>query len=161
MIEEYIQNAITFYTRASGRVEQCLSTTPDERLHWSPSESARSPFAIAAHCGFAVSAMTKTLSGAVPPRDGVSTAHMDEWLREQESRVTTREQVIAALHEANSEHVAWLKSLTPEVVEGTANLGLGAMPMKLAVHIVAGHLHDHAAQMEYIQTIYGDREWRM
>ena len=161
MIEEYIQEAIGFYTQASVRLEKNLASTSEDRLHWSPSATARSPLAIAVHCGLAVKGMTKSLKGVEEPSPEMSPADMDNWLREQEKAVTTRDQALALLHEANDEHISWLRTITPDVLSGTTNLGFGPMPTKLVIHIVAGHLHDHAAQIEYIQTIYGDREWRM
>ncbi len=161
MIEEYIQEAIGFYTHASERVEKNLNTTVDDKLRWAPSPTSRSPLAIAVHCALAVKGMTRSLSGTEPTPSGMTTAQMDDWLRQQEEAVTTRKEALALLREASDEHISWLKAITPEVLDGTADLGFGPMPTKVVIHIVAGHLHDHAAQIEYIQSIYGDREWRM
>ena len=35
------------------------------------------------------------------------------------------------------------------------------VPMSAGVTFAAYHTHGHVAQMDYIQTIYGDQDWHM
>ena len=64
--------------------------------------------------------------------------------------------------EKNSkEFIEFLDGLSEEKLESTFETQMGSFPMMVAITFPADHLRSHAAQMEYIQTIYGDREMHM
>jgi hypothetical protein len=93
---------------------------------------------------------------AVPTRE-----EADEAFLAFEKGVTTREQALALLNTNSAAFVTWLDELTPERLATMVPLpfDLGEAPLEFMLGVPAWHTNDHAAQMEYIQTCYGDRTW--
>ena len=62
-----------------------------------------------------------------------------------------------------SAFLAWLDRVTPERLAAIVELpfGLGTAPAQSLMAAPASHTRFHAAQIEYIQTIYGDRDWHL
>lgn len=136
-----------------------LSTTPDERLNWSPSTTARTPLAIVAHAAFVVDCIRRTLDGdmfSIP-----TTAETDRSFREFERDFTTREHALELLEQNSAAYAAWLEALPPSRLNDIVKMpfSLGEVPMHLAVTLPAQHTRWHAAQLDYLQTIYGDHDW--
>lgn len=146
---------------AKQRLEKALSNVPDDRLNWSPSPTARSPLQVAAHAAYAVTNIQSQMSGT--PYHYPKTGEADDHFREMEQGFTSREQVTEYLNECCDGYVAWLDALTPDRWAGEWQLpfGLGTMPVSMALDIPAMHMEGHTAQIEYIQTIYGDRDWHL
>lgn len=82
-------------------------------------------------------------------------------MRAAEKEFTTRQQVLSLLEQTSAEYLAWLDTPTPEHLASTVHLPFGPMPMAAGITLPAQHLSGHVAQMDYIQTIYGDRDWHM
>jgi len=145
------------FTRAKDRLVRALETTPDDRINWSPSPTARTPLEVAAHAAVSISGIRSMLQGKPMPFSG--TAEMDSAFREKEKTLTSRTEVLALIEENSNKFLAWLDSLTPEQVAADIETPFGAFPMANAITFPADHTRGHVAQIEYIQTIYGDREW--
>lgn len=160
-LQERIEQAKAEFTHARHRLVKTLETTPDDRLNWSPSPTSRTPIQIAAHGAAAVGNMLGNMDGrtfAVP-----TTAEADRGFREWEQQFTDRDQVIELLDKNTAEYFAWLDGLTEERMAQPMVLpfGFGSMPVLAGIPFMALHLMTHVAQMEYIQTIYGDHDWHL
>lgn len=157
--QQIIEGAKAEFLRAKGRLATGLAATPDDKLRWSPSETARTPLDQVSHCAMSISGMQGWLDGQpFPFKDMVE---LDDWCRNAEKEITTRDQALELLETNSNGYIAWLDGLTDEKLAGTLKTGMGDFPMTTAITFMADHLRSHASQLEYIQTIYGDREMRM
>ena len=75
------------FLRAKERLARTLATTPDERINWSPSPTARTPIQQAAHCAQSISGIQGMLSGKPFPYTNM--AEFDAALRAGEKEFTT------------------------------------------------------------------------
>jgi hypothetical protein len=158
---DIIGDARAGFLRSKDSLRQALTATPDDRLNWSPAPTARTPIQQVAHSAQSIRCIHDFLDGR--PFPITNTKEADAFFRESESKFTTREQVLAHLEEASAAYVAWLDALTPERLAAMAELpfGMGQMPVAAGLGIPSDHTDWHRAQLEYMQTIYGDRDWGM
>ena len=154
-----IEKARADYKQATGRLAQLLAKTPDDRLNWSPSPSARTPIQLAAHSAEAIKNIQGFLEGH--PFEITDTAKADDFFRDWEKQFTTREQVVSLLEKTNARYLAFLDALTPDRLDTLVELpfGLGKAPLAIGLTFAPNHTQTHIAQLEYIQTIYGDHDW--
>lgn len=146
--------------RAKERLTQALATTPENRIGWSPSPTARTPLQLAGHAANAISGIQGMLTGQSFPFAGL--AEFDAFMRADEQKYTSREQVLALLEQTSIVYFAWLDTLTPEQISAMVQPPFGPLvPMAVAITFPTYHLNNHIAQMDYIQTIYGDHDWHM
>ena len=159
-MENSINQAKEEYFRAKGRMTHALATTPDDKINWSPSATARTPIQLVAHCANATSGIVGMLNGK--PFPFASLAEFDAAMRAEETKFTTREQVLERLEQTSAEYLAWLDTVTPEQIASTVHLPFGpSFPMAVALTFPEHHLSNHIPQMDYVQTIYGDHDWHM
>lgn len=146
---------------AKQRMEHAFANIPEDRLCWSPSPTARTPVQIVVHAADAVTNIQSQLNGT--PFHIPTTAEADAHFLHMEKEFSTREDALRLLDERCSGYVEWLDAMTPEIFNGTMPLpfGLGAMPVSMALDVPAGHMNGHTGQLEYIQTILGDRDWHL
>jgi hypothetical protein len=157
---DIISQAKAHFTVATEQIAHALATTPDERIHWSPSPTARTPLQQVAHAGMAIPGIQGMLEGKPFPYSSVS--ELDAVSRKAEKEFATREQVLSLLQQSKTEYLAWLDSVTPEMLSATLQLPFGtSMPMEVGIMIPSQHTLFHAAQINYIQTIYGDHDWHL
>jgi len=154
-----IEDAKAEYVRAQQRLEKCLATTPDERIHWAPSSTARTPLQIVAHAALSVSGIQGMLDGQPFPWTSIDEA--DKEFRRLDKQYETREKALALLSENSESYLRWLDSLTSDQIESTVRMGPGEFPMTSAVTFAADHMRSHASQIDYIQTVYGDMDWHL
>lgn len=157
--QEVIEHARTNFLQSKGLLFHALSTTPDDRLNWSPSPTARTPIQQAAHAAESLKGILEVLNGRTLPFQ--NTTEADKSFRERERQFTAREPVLGLLEENSAEYVQWLEALTPQDLNSTVELsfGLGTKCLTEALSFAPSHLGWHAAQINYIQTTYGDRDW--
>ena len=158
-MEDIISQAKAEFTRAKDRLAKDLATTPDDRINWSPSPSARTPIQQVAHVALSIPGIQRMLTGHMVDMSSIAT--LDAQWRAAEKAFTTREEVLTLLDKNSADYLAWLDTLTPEQIGSTLNLPMGAWPMAQAMTWVADHIRCHSSQIEYIQTIYGDFDWHM
>jgi len=158
-MENIIPEAKAELTRAKERAERALATTPDDKINWSPGPCARTPIQLVAHGAMGISGIQGMLVGKPFPYAGIVEA--DTAWRAAEKEFTNREQVLALLEQSSAEYLAWLDTLTAEQLASTLELPFGSFPMAAAITFAADHLRNHAAQIDYIQTVYGDQDWHM
>ena len=149
------------FLRAKGQICHALANTPDDRLNWSPSPTARTPLHQVVHAANSIEHIYKAMIGqrfAVP-----TPAEADAGFREVERGFTTREAALALLDAKSDAYIAFLDGMTSEQLDGMmkAPFGLGDVPVRIALSFPVEHTNWHVAQIDYIQTIYGDLDWHM
>ncbi len=159
-MEDIISQTKAEFIRAKERMAHALATTPDDRINWSPSPTSRTPLQLVAHGAASISGIQGMLDGKPFPFSGI--VEFDATMRTDEREYTSREQVLSLLEQNSAGYLAWLDALTPEHLASMVQLPFGpSVPMALAITFPAYHLQSHIAQMDYIQTIYGDHDWHM
>ena len=151
-----IEAAIAEYLRAKQRLLADLESTPEDRVSWAPSESSRTPIELVVHAAMGTEGMHGVLTGK--PFPFADMAELDAFSREKEKEFTTREQAIALLDQVSDAYVEWMATLTDEQLAENFSMGPMNAPFAYAITFCADHLRCHASQLEYLQTIYGDRE---
>ena len=93
---------------------------------------------------------------SVPTREEADVFH-----RNYESQFKTREQAIELMEANSAAYLDWLDTLTTDRFDEMVLLpfDLGSAPMRLVITFPALHTRMHHAQLDYIQTIYGDLDW--
>ncbi len=160
-MQDLIASARADFLQAKIALDHALATTPDDRLNWSPSPSARTPIAQVVHAAHSIDNISKMLWG--DPFTVPTTAAADAGFLEMERNVSSREKAAQLFDEKASAFVAWLDALIVErlVDEVVLPFGMGKAPVWLAITFPAKHTIWHVAQIEYIQTAYGDRDWHV
>lgn len=158
-MQQVIEDAKAEFLRAKSRLLKGLETTPDDKANWSPSPTSRTPLQLVGHCAASIPGIQGYLMGG--PFPFTDMAEMDRTLREEDKGYTSREQVKKSLTDHCDAYIVWLDTLTPEEVGSIKETLMGPQPMAQMVTWVADHLRSHAAQLDYIQTIYGDRKFYM
>jgi len=159
--KEAAEQARSAFMEAKDGLVQALATTPDDRVDWSPSATARSPLRVAGHAAIALGSMLGNLKGdtfAIPNSEGA-----ERFFRESDARFKSREEVLDLLDANSQAYLSWLDELTEERLNSPMELpfGMGTIPVSLGITFMALHLQWHTAQINYIQTIYGDHDWHL
>lgn len=157
-MEDAISQAKADYLRSKEYMVKALAATPDDRINWSPASTARTPVELVGHSAIVTDRIRQMIMGT--PLSFTTTAEIDARLREEDKAFTTREKALELLEKNSAAYLAWLDTLTPELMASSPELIFGPVPMTFAITLPAAHLRHHAAQLDYIQTIYGDRDWR-
>lgn len=157
-MEDIVSQTKAEYQRSRERLVKLLGVTPADKLNWSPSPQARTPIQLAAHSAMAVDGILQMLTGE-GSGEGI-VAEIDSYLRKEEQQYTTVEQVTAVLDKNSTAYLAFLDTLTPAQLSSTVSGFFGStFPMSEAITFPAHHMRGHIAQLEYVQTIYGDHDW--
>ena len=126
---------------ALNRTLATFDATPDEKLDYKPSETAKSIRELVAHAAegnfYVGSALGLTIE-----KDGPS----------------DREALIRRLTDTTEQVIAAIEGLTDEQVSGSIDFFGHPMPMTAFMLVDEYHISRHAGQIDYIQTIYGDLE---
>jgi hypothetical protein len=157
--EQIVEEAVAEFNRAKDRLLKDLATTPDDKLRWSPTSTARTPLMQVAHAGMSIDGILDMLNGK--PFDFENMPALDREWRAAEAKVATREEAIEILERSSERYIAWMRALSPEKVLSTIEMPFGAFPMVQVITWLADHVRNHCAQLEYIQTAYGDLTWHM
>lgn len=158
-MEQAANLAIQEAIQLNERLLRDLAKTSDDRLNWSPTPTARTPLQLVAHCAFSLGFILAMLNGT--PYHAKTTAEADAKFLEMEREVTTREQALSLWESHFHQYLSFLRSLQPDQMDTVVILPfeMGALPMHFMAGMGAIHTREHIAQLEYLQTIYGDREW--
>jgi uncharacterized protein YndB with AHSA1/START domain len=160
-LQDAIDQAKGSMLQAKAQLIHSLETTPDDRLNWSPSPTARTPLQTAAHAANSIKNIHGILDNRPFQADSVEEA--DKSFREWELQFTTREQVMELIEQNTGAYIAWLDALTEDHLNSMVEtpFGMGKVPVALGLTFPPGHTMGHVSQIEYIQTIYGDQDWHM
>jgi hypothetical protein len=153
-----VESVKSDFEQTTGRLLKNLAETPDEKLNWSPASSARTPLDLGFHCADIIGALHGSLAGlASMPQ--MTTEQIDQHCRAQEKTHGSKEDVIALIEKNSSAYVTWLEGLSDEKLAATWQSPFGEFPLAVGITFPVHHTAGHVAQLEYIQTIYGDRVW--
>lgn len=160
-MSEVIQSAKVEFERSRDRMLGLLKETPDDRLSWSPSSTSRTPLAIVTHSAISIHHITEMLKGR--PFEVSTTAVADKGFREEEQAFSCRDGVVSLFEKNAAGFIAWIDTLTEESLDDpiTFPFGLGTGTVRYGMFAPARHTEAHIAQLEYIQTIYGDQNWHI
>lgn len=160
-MSDAIQIAKQDFEQSRARMLGLLGNTPDDRLNWSPSPTARTPLAIVAHAAISIHHITEMLKGR--PFGVPSSAVADKYFRQEEAKFTSRADVVALFEGNAAAYVAWIDDLTEEGLSDpiTFPFGLGTGTVLDCLSTPARHTDAHIGQLEYVQTIYGDQNWHI
>ncbi|NLC58550.1 MAG: DinB family protein [Armatimonadetes bacterium] len=140
---------------AKERLLKTFSFVPEEKLTWSPSPTAKSALQILAHTGTSNQSLAALLRG----EPGGAEEH--ERLHAAEAAITTRAQAVQLIEESTEEVLAALDTLTPERIASMVETPWLTAPMPFFMGLPALHMQGHAAQIDYLQTIWGDEQFHM
>ncbi|MBX3113819.1 MAG: SRPBCC domain-containing protein [Fimbriimonadaceae bacterium] len=145
--------------QAVARMKRAVDRMPADKLNWSPGESARSVIHLVAHSAWSIDWIRSTLGGK--PYPGATTADGDRAMREFEMGFTEIEPALALLDKNTKGWLNYARSLTVEDLDRIVDMpfNLGQVSVRDVLLAAAWHTNDHCAQIEYIQTILGDRDW--
>jgi DinB superfamily len=154
-----IQESKQLFQMSVDRVKRILEKTADDRLLWSPAPTARTPLAQVAHVATSIHHIHTTMMGtrfATPTME-----EADAEFLALELGITRREDALGMLDRNSQAYIDWLDQLSEERLSDMVPLpfDLGEAPLGFMLIMPAWHTNDHAAQMDYIQTCYGDRSW--
>lgn len=154
-----IESAINDLTNAKDLMIQALANTPEDKVSWSPGGTARNAIQIVAHSAFALGFISTMLEGT--PYPAPTTAEADANFIEMEKPYQTREQVLELLNQKYNKYVDTLMGFNESDFDTMVLLpfGMGSAPRRAILAVGALHTRSHTSQIEYLQTIYGDRKW--
>lgn len=136
--------------QAMSRLYDTFGFIPDDKLHYKPTEHAKSPLHIAAHTAMTNSFLANVLkTGELP--DPSFLANLRQIGLEQEAPFTTRQQVMDVLASSHQEMKDAYDKISIPALEANPRLQFFAT-------LPAYHTVNHAAQLDYIQTLWGDYE---
>lgn len=154
-----IAEAKQVFVMSTDRIKRILEKTPDDRLLWSPAPTARTPLAQVAHAANSIHHIHTAMMGTRYATPTMEEADVE--FLEMEKGIVTREAALALLENNSAVYIAWLDQLSADRLSDLVPLpfGMGEAPLEFMLMMPAWHTNDHAAQLEYIQTCYGDRTW--
>jgi|SRR5579883_3430057 len=155
-MEDFIAMCKDRVTAALDRFLHDLSFVPADKLTWSPSPTAKSALEIAAHCaGYSGGFASIIRAGKFP-------SSLEEFLGPIQSAIksiATLEQAETMLRKGIADTIAALDIVKPEQIGAIIDApALGQTPFKFFLTIPAMHLETHGAQIDYLQTCWGDLE---
>jgi len=135
-----------------------LSFVPDDRLNWTPSPTAKSAIRIAAHTAIYAGTFAKMIRDRRLPF-GDEIPEFVARINAAAGAVTSQTEMESVFRKGTDEVLAALDALTPEEIDTTLDSGLGwTMPMTFLMKLPGVHAFSHAAQIDYLQTCWGDQE---
>lgn len=153
------QLALTFFDSAMETTIKSIESTPIDKLNWKPSDTAKSVLQIAAHIGSANGWFCQVM------KDGktkyVNPAEEFSGSAQFESQFDTKEKVIQLLSDTSEQLKSMINGFSESDMANKQISFFGNQrPLYRFIFIPEGHTSDHAAQMNYLQTIWGDLEMR-
>ena len=154
-LEEVVAEAQAGARKATERLSKGLGFVPDDKLNWSPSPTARTSLAIVAHCTLANRFFAQLLRGE-PISPMPTPQQMHESMRQFETTIRDRAEAVRQLEASCEEVVAALGKMTAKRLATSADSPFGPLPMTVWMSLPGLHMGGHAAQLDYLQTIWGD-----
>jgi len=156
-LAEHLSRTRQAAEKAKARLLGTFAYVPDDKLHWSPSETARTPLWMVAHCGMANHAFAAAIRGedlplAADPQEAA------RQIRNAGRDIATREEAVRLLEDSTAEVIRALGTVTPERLGSHTQSPFGPVPLTVWVDLPAVHMDGHAHQLDYLQTIWGDLE---
>ncbi|HHX38836.1 MAG TPA: DinB family protein [Armatimonadetes bacterium] len=151
-----IEQAKQWTREGKSRFLNTFAFVPDDKLTWTPSPTAHSALRIAAHVGVCNQTLVGALTGeAAPSNDRAELLAMGE---AAEKAITTREAAIQLIEESTETVLAALDQVKPDQIDKMVETPFLKAPMSFFLTLFGSHMGQHAAQIDYLQTIWGDHE---
>jgi len=135
-----------------------FSKVPDERLHWSPTPTAKTPLRIASHTALYAGRFAKMINEQKLP----AVENMDEWLalrNSEEAAITSRVEMEDVFRSGTDAVLAALDSFPEALLESTLDSGLGwSVSAKWLIQLPGWHATVHLGQIDFLQTCWDDQE---
>ena len=149
------------FNQAIAGLKHGLATTPDDRLDWAPSPTARTPLQIAAHIAIGGKDMLGNLTGKTFPIPTPEEA--ERYHRQRDGHPRSKSEVFLLLDDFTVEYSKWLDQLDESLLDSLMDLpfNMGQVPVRFGISMMPFHVQWHTAQIHYIQTIYGDHDWHL
>ena len=116
---------------------------PEDKFGWKPAPTSKSPLEIVKHMTGTLNMMTSGVTGEA---------------KKELPNVATREESKQLINQMIQNHVAKIRALSDEQMQGTAHLEIGDFPMSQAVGLPVIECINHHGQFTYIETLLGDDE---
>jgi hypothetical protein len=135
-----------------------FSHVPDDKLHWTPTPTAKSAIRIAAHTALYAGRFACMIRDRrLPVADDLGA-----WLARcaaEEAAITDRAEVERVFRLGTAEVLAALDTLRPEETEMSLDSGQGwSVPMTFLMNLPGFHATVHMGQIDYLQTCWGDQQ---
>lgn len=132
-----------------------FSFVPDDKLKWSPASTARTSLAIVAHCGMANEFFAGLVAGKAMPYMPTP-AELKAMELKFEASITDRADALRRLQASTQAFTEALATVTPERCATSPDSPFGSAPMPFWMELAGAHVEYHTAQINYLQTIWGD-----
>ena len=154
-MEDFIAICKERTTDALDRFLHDLSFVPAEKLTWRPTPTAKSALEIAVHCAgysgrFADIISAGKFAWSVEEFRGPILAAIES--------ITTLDEAETMLRKNIAKTIAALDTVKPEQVGSIIESPQGQTPFIFFLTLPAMHLEKHGAQIDYLQTCWGDLE---
>lgn len=152
---ELIESSAAKTAASAARLKHLLSFVPDDKLAWSPSSTSRSALGLAAHCGLTSRSFVDLMLGRMPdPMPSLEVFFKE--LIAAEKTIDSREAANALIDDSTQELIAGIRNLTDEQIASSPETPFGPVPMTRLLELFSLHIDGHIAQLEYLQTTWGD-----
>jgi uncharacterized damage-inducible protein DinB len=159
-MDNHTHHAKALIERTQGRLLRTFAAVPDDKLTWSPSSTSKSALDIVKHVAQTNLFIAKALCGEPLP-DAASLPEIEKAMEAAASHITTRDQAVACFNESVATVLATIDKLTEDDLAKDIVLPFTTMPASALIYISGMHAANHAGQIDYIQTIYGDMDEHM
>ena len=136
--------------------KRAFSHIPDDKLSWSPSETAKSALRIAAHIGLTNQGFASMIRGNNSPFGSVN--ELLEMLDDKERGYTTKDAALSLVDSFLTEVLSAIESLAPDQLATEVKTAFAPLPIGKIMMMPGSHMLLHAGQIEYLQTIWGDTD---
>lgn len=135
-----------------------FSHVPDDKLHWTPTPTAKSAMRVAAHTALYAGRFARMIRERWLP----APENLAEWLAQRDAEeiaLTDRADIERIFRAGTAEVIQALEGLSPADLEVTLESGLGfSVPMTQLIALPGWHATLHTGQIDYIQTCWGDQQ---
>lgn len=152
---ELLETSASKTAASAARLKHLLTFVPDDKLNWSPSSTSRSALGLAAHCGLTSRSFVDLMLGRMPDPMPPMEVFFTELIA-AEKTIDSREAANALIDESTEELTAAIRTLTDEQIASSPETPFGPVPMTNLLGLFWLHIDGHIAQLEYLQTTWGD-----
>lgn len=152
-MEDFIEVCKERATEAMDHFLHDLSFVPADKLTWSPTPTAKSALEIAVHCAGYSGGFASIISAGNFP---YSREEFRGTIQAAIDSITTLEQAETMLRKGIADTITALDIVKPEQIGALIDAPHGRTPFKFFLTLPALHLEKHGAQIDYLQTCWGD-----
>lgn len=153
-MNEAIERSKAQVVNCKDRLLKTFAAVPDDKVTWSPSPTAKSALRIVAHIGVTNFGFTGLLRGQ--ESQFASFEELFAYFDHEEAKITSREQAVKLIEDSSNAVLAALDELSEEKMASEVKGPFGTMPMTFWMALPGRHADNHASQIDYLQTIWGD-----